>query len=158
MKDLQHILFDQIIHYPNLNSTMVKARELIRYREVSGNFLVIADKQRSGTGRQNNRWFSPKGGLWFTAAFYRLNFRSSITLFVGITILKFLQKTAPDHFKDLKLKWPNDIFLKDHKVGGILMQYQENTRYHLLGIGLNNKNNDFPEDLEDVSGWCRLGR
>lgn len=155
MNDLNHPFFDEVYFHKTLNSTNKKAEQLIRTEAASGNFLVICEQQTGGIGRNDNYWFSPAGGIWMTAALYALPYRSGFTLFAGMCILKALNEYLHEELnlpepQDLLIKWPNDIYWQDRKVGGLLTSYQENTKYHLVGIGLNT-NNPIPEQINSLA-------
>ncbi|MDA3814064.1 MAG: biotin--[acetyl-CoA-carboxylase] ligase [Candidatus Cloacimonetes bacterium] len=137
MKNFKHPLFDEVLHFNKVSSTSSKAERLINSNTTQGNFLCLAGEQSSGKGRGNNSWFAPAGGLWLTAALYRFDFKSNITIFTGICIHKTLSELFPAIAEKLKIKWPNDIYLSDKKICGILTSNLSNKRYHLIGIGMN---------------------
>jgi BirA family biotin operon repressor/biotin-[acetyl-CoA-carboxylase] ligase len=145
MKDIS--FFDQTIRYKTIDSTFDKARQLIINKQVRGNFLLLAEKQIMGKGRNHNKWFSPQGGLWFTAGFYNLPVRSSLTIYLALSIAKALGNLYPDIRTKLSIKWPNDIMLASKKMGGILTSAYPDLNYIISGIGLNTNNNTFPDNL-----------
>ncbi len=151
MKNFKHSLFDEIVYFSKLSSTNKYAEKLIKTGEAQGNFLVIANEQSSGIGRKENSWFSPAGGIWITAAIYGLSVESNFTIFTGICIHQALTKLFPEMKNKLKIKWPNDIYLHDKKLCGILSNHLAAVNYHLLGIGMNTTINKFPNDLVDTA-------
>ena len=151
MKDFQHKLFDEVHYFEKVRSTNIKAQKLIKDASVYGNLLVISRIQSGGIGRNRNRWFSPNGGLWMTAALYGLSVASNLTIFTGICIHKTIIKLFPKLVADLKIKWPNDIYLGDRKLCGILSSKLQNEKYHLLGIGLNSNVCELPEEMVDIA-------
>ena len=156
MKDLQHPFFDEVYYNRILNSTTKKAEHMIRTESAQGNFLVICEEQTAAIGRKNNYWFSPLGGLWFTAAIYGLPVSSGLTLFTGICVHKaIIEHLEQDlQYKGkimLKLKWPNDVYLNERKLGGILSQYLDSFKYHVIGIGINTNNTELPEMIEKTA-------
>ena len=147
LKDFKHPLFDEVLYFNKLGSTSSKAERLINSNTVQGNFLCLAGEQSSGKGRGKNSWISPAGGLWLTAALYGFNFQSSITIFTGICIHKTLSEIFPSISDKLKIKWPNDIYLNDKKLCGILSSNISSRKYHLIGIGLNTNVAELNENL-----------
>ena len=137
MKDFKHPLFDEVFYFNKLGSTSSKVERLINSNAASGNFLCIAGEQSSGKGRGKNSWLSPAGGLWLTAALYGFNFQSNITIFTGICIHKTLSELFPSISNNLTIKWPNDIYLNNKKLCGILSSNLSGKKYHLIGIGIN---------------------
>ena len=119
--------------------------------EITDTFLIIADEQSKGKGRENSNWVSPKGGFYGT---YVLALEKSIDqlqmrMIHYITALS-VQQTLKDLYNlDIKIKWPNDIYLNNKKLGGILLEIHSSQINHLLiGIGLNI--NIRKEDLSKV--------
>ena len=55
----EHPLFDEIIYKTKINSTSTHALSLIKDKLVKGNFLIVADEQNSGKGKQKKKKFQP---------------------------------------------------------------------------------------------------
>ncbi len=142
--------FDKIIHYNEIDSTCNKAKQLILNGEISGNFLIIAESQTGGKGRNENKWYSPPGGLWITAGLYNLPLRSSVTIYTGLCIIKAINKLYPKLSNEIGIKWPNDIYLQGKKAGGILTLNFPAMNYLLIGIGINT-NNDIASEIKDTA-------
>jgi BirA family biotin operon repressor/biotin-[acetyl-CoA-carboxylase] ligase len=151
MKDFQHPLFDEIYCFDKIESTNLKAKKLIRTGEARGNFLVISRIQSGGIGRNRNLWFSPDGGIWMSVGLYGLTVSSNLTIFTGICIHKALTELFPEIKSNLKIKWPNDIYLNNKKLCGILSSNLQAEKYHLLGIGLNSNVCEIPLELKDIA-------
>lgn len=147
MKDFKHPLFDVVLYFNKLGSTSSKAERMINSNTAQGNFLCLAAEQSSGKGRGKNSWFSPTGGLWLTAALYGFNFQSNITIFTGICIHKTLTELFPSISDNLQIKWPNDIYLNDKKLCGILSSNFSGRKYHLIGFGMNTNIEELDEIL-----------
>lgn len=154
MQNLEHSFFDEIYNYNSLNSTNKEAEKLIKQRSAAGNFLIIANKQTGGKGRRTNSWFSPEGGLWFSIALYGMTINSSLSIYAGICMHKVLTQMFPK--QQFKLKWPNDIFVNNKKVAGILTQYLEKFKYHIVGVGLNSNIDSFEENLQRIATSLKL--
>lgn len=104
--------------------------------------VVIADCQTSGRGRRGRAWQSPRGenlylsmGLTFHGGFGILD---GLSLVLGVAVANALERLG---VPKVGLKWPNDIFLSDGKLGGILVELQgeleEGVVQVIAGIGLN---------------------
>ena len=151
MKEFKHPLFDEIFFKHKTNSTNKLAEKLVKNREVSGNFLLIAEQQSNGIGRKKNIWFSPEGGIWLTSGIFGLAVESSLTIFTGICIHKAIAQLYPKLKDQLKIKWPNDIYLNGKKLCGILTSHLTAQKYHLIGIGINTNFTEFPKELQEIS-------
>ena len=122
-------------------------------REIKSNELKIsiAEFQKQGRGRQNRKWFSPFGAGISSSIFKHLSKNINpigFSLYLGIRIIDILDEIG---FHGIKLKWPNDLYYKDRKLGGILVDIYQNSDLDSvisLGIGINyclpnNKNFNF---------------
>jgi BirA family biotin operon repressor/biotin-[acetyl-CoA-carboxylase] ligase len=102
--------------------------------------LLVAEQQTAGRGRLGRDWHSDVGtnqanpasltfslGLPLSPADW-----SGLSLAVGVSIVQSLHP-------DLRLKWPNDVWLHDRKLAGILIETASlgDTRYAVVGVGIN---------------------
>ncbi|MDD3051125.1 MAG: biotin--[acetyl-CoA-carboxylase] ligase [Candidatus Cloacimonetes bacterium] len=143
--------FDEIIHLEKTGSTNDYARELIINKMVTGNFLVISDEQHLGRGRNEKFWYSPKGGIWMTSALKNLPEDLNITIFTGTVIHKSLVTLFPELKDSLKIKWPNDIYLDEKKICGVLSHHLGAFSYHLIGVGINSNISQMPDEVSDIA-------
>jgi BirA family biotin operon repressor/biotin-[acetyl-CoA-carboxylase] ligase len=98
--------------------------------------LVTADMQTKGRGRNEKEWNSPKGNLYFSFGFTRHNLINGLSVKVGLIVAESLQQILK---KNVLLKWPNDLFYLNKKVGGILVETSSinNIFKIVIGIGIN---------------------
>ena len=145
-----------IEYYPFTDSTNEDIWELMEDDEAKNGSLVITDDQRKGKGRRDNQWYSSPGqNLTFSFLLtHDLNPEKLglISLLAGIGICKGIQQ-----FSNLNcsLKWPNDIFLDNKKLGGILIESKEinDKKYLCVGIGINVNSgiSQFPYEIQKSS-------
>jgi BirA family biotin operon repressor/biotin-[acetyl-CoA-carboxylase] ligase len=140
MKDFTHPYIDTFFHFPEMNSTNLKALDMIKAGQLNGNFLLVADKQKNGIGRNAHFWFSPLGGLWFTLGLFNVPVSSGLTLFTGIILHQVISQVDASVAKALTIKWPNDLYVDNQKAAGILTSYLSHQKYHLIGCGINTNN------------------
>lgn len=118
------------------------------------NTLCLAEKQLAGRGRNGGQWVSPPTGniyLSYCYCFATLPTRFSLTtLAVGIAVCEALQAMG---LQGHGLKWPNDIYLENKKLGGILLETRGNLQQVVIGIGLNIT---LHEDTKIDQPWCCL--
>lgn len=105
--------------------------------------LLIADQQTAGVGRGANAWWSPKGCLMFSMAMpwsIPEQARATIPLQVGLAVAQSLSEWS---IEQPKVKWPNDVYIEDRKVCGILIESStlrtgvRAEEYAIIGIGIN---------------------
>jgi len=143
----------KLVHYfPSLDSTNIVCKELAEKGEPHGT-LVLADTQTRGRGRLGRTWFSPSGGLWFSLILRPNEMRVSpahLTFLAGLALAQACSKNGVN----VSLRWPNDLFIGNKKVGGILTESKgngSNFDYFILGVGLNINLEEsvFPTQLKD---------
>ncbi|UNC90722.1 biotin--[acetyl-CoA-carboxylase] ligase [Candidatus Contubernalis alkaliaceticus] len=132
----------QIIeHFRIIDSTNRRAKELALEGAPQGT-VVVAEEQTGGRGRVSNRWFSPRGGIWFSVILtpdIDPQQASFVTLLASLAVVRGIQELVP---LPLKIKWPNDVYLKNRKCAGILTEISAKMNlinYIVLGIGINIK-------------------
>lgn len=119
--------------------------------------IVIARNQTKGRGRQNRKFHSEKDcGLYFS---FKIKPNCSIeesmryTLLSSVCVLLALQKL---YQIEIQLKWVNDLYLNNKKIGGILCEGEieinsSSLNSLVIGIGINLSNTSFPEELENIA-------
>lgn len=131
---------NKIIIFDTIDSTQKKAKELIEQGKENNGLVIIAKKQIKGIGRLERSWESPIGGLWMSSI-YEVDATkidlSGFSVKLGIIISNAFEKILNKKFK---IKWPNDVFLLNKKVAGILIDLitkdAEKTKV-IIGFGLN---------------------
>ena len=109
--------------------------------------LITAEEQTKGRGRSGKNWISQKlGNVYMSFAFNNNLENSPISLITGTIVHSIL--TSITKSTDFGLKWPNDILLKNKKIGGILVEneIQGNKIKTIIGIGIN-------FNLEEKESW-----
>jgi BirA family biotin operon repressor/biotin-[acetyl-CoA-carboxylase] ligase len=102
--------------------------------------LLVAEHQSAGRGRMGRNWHSAAGAsLTFSLGMPLLPADwSGLSLAVGVSLADSL--APPTHAgEQLQLKWPNDLWFKGCKLGGILVETASwgDQRYVVIGVGLN---------------------
>jgi BirA family biotin operon repressor/biotin-[acetyl-CoA-carboxylase] ligase len=102
--------------------------------------LVLASAQASGRGRSGKAWASePEAGLWCTLIERPEDTRALdvLALRVGLQLAVALE---PSVDAPVRLKWPNDLFVGDRKLGGILIEVrwrEAKPEWVAIGVGIN---------------------
>jgi BirA family transcriptional regulator, biotin operon repressor / biotin---[acetyl-CoA-carboxylase] ligase len=151
------------IHYfRELDSTQQAARELAAGGAAQGT-VVIAETQTAGRGRMGRRWHSPAGVNLYSTTILRpamaLGEVARLSLVAGVAAAQTLEREAPGI---VALKWPNDVWLRGRKAGGIIAEAVTDSRQALecvlLGVGLNLNLDagDIPPELRDKATSLRI--
>lgn len=130
---------DSGIHLESIDSTNTYCKKA----EVPIGYWVLADEQTAGRGRNGKVWLSQGDEkIFFSAKFSLEKIQSPISLlslFTGSAVLKSLFQHFPNQKENLSIKWPNDIYLENKKVCGVLIEseYIEGKSIFIAGIGIN---------------------
>lgn len=137
----------------SIDSTQNMAHDLAKKHAPHGT-VVIANEQTLGRGRLERPFESNKGGIWMSVILrpqMAPHQAAQITLFTSVVIAEVLSTLTG---LPLKVKWPNDLYMNDKKVCGILTEMNgelDSINYLIIGIGINvNQNEDqFSSNLRD---------
>ncbi len=130
-------------HYlPSVGSTMDVARALAGRGAPEGT-LVLAGEQTAGRGRHGRAWHSPPGGAWFSLVLrpeIEPQAAGQVAILLGVALAEALREA---YGVPVAVKWPNDLWLRSRKLGGILIELSavgERLDWLVAGIGVNVNN------------------
>jgi BirA family biotin operon repressor/biotin-[acetyl-CoA-carboxylase] ligase len=113
--------------------------------------LFVADEQTAGRGRRGNAWLAAPGESLLFSLLLRpkleLSRASALTLAVGLALR---DAVGPLLLDTALIKWPNDLYVNDRKLAGILVESQlqgEHLQAVVVGVGLNVASRDFPPEI-----------
>lgn len=139
---------ENIFFLDKVKSTQILAKEFISYKK---NLVIVANEQERGYGRYQRFWYSPIGGLYFS---FLLNLEDK-EIFSPFDIVFYIVKSViiacEEIFnlkKELKIKWPNDIYYQDKKLCGILAEKYNSCL--ICGCGINLNNDKFPLEVTNA--------
>lgn len=123
--------------------------------------VIMADKQFAGRGQQNNTWFAAPGlnltfSIYLSPTFLPIGKQFLLNMAVSVGIRDALSVLLGDF---LKVKWPNDLYYNDQKLGGILIEnILSGNKYKtsIIGIGINVNQLDF--DLRLLNRATSIGK
>lgn len=102
--------------------------------------VVFADCQTAGRGRSGRSWYSDEGVLTFSVVFDCSGWPkplSQIALVSGIAVADAVQSRLEPQYR-ASVKWPNDVYVGERKVAGILVESIGGATQRLVvGIGVN---------------------
>ncbi len=139
-------------HLLSTDSTMERAAECLRAGDPHGT-VVVSEYQSAGRGRgANRRWTAPPGSSLLFTVLLRAAFMpglrdapggiATLPLIAGLSAAEALDAA---YGVAIRLKWPNDLYLHDRKLGGILCRYRDEA--FLVGIGVNCNQRRFPDEI-----------
>lgn len=133
----------KIYYFDTVQSTMDIAWQLGMEGSPEGT-LVLAETQSKGRGRLGRNWFSPKYKGIYLSLILRPkilpNQASILTLLAAVGVCEAIKEVAG---LDCQIKWPNDILVRQRKLGGILTELNtemDEVHFIVIGIGININN------------------
>jgi BirA family transcriptional regulator, biotin operon repressor / biotin---[acetyl-CoA-carboxylase] ligase len=136
-------------HYRTIDSTNARGRALVE-AGAPGGTVVTAAEQTAGRGRQGRVWTAPAGkGLLYSAILRPLDERHLLLpLSVPLAVCEAAEGLRPEI--ECAIKWPNDVWLEERKLAGVLIEAKPQDGWAVIGVGLNLSvaPEEFPDDLK----------
>jgi BirA family biotin operon repressor/biotin-[acetyl-CoA-carboxylase] ligase len=126
----------KIIYLKSVDSTQTYLKQQILSNLVNESLGVVSDVQTNGLGSRNNIWQGIKGNLFFSFAIPLDNLPKDLKIeSASIYFAHILKDTLESMDSKIWLKWPNDFYIDDKKIGGMITNMVKN--YLVCGVGLN---------------------
>lgn len=132
---------------------------LDRISELRSGDACVAEYQQAGRGRRGRKWFSPFGANLYLSMYWRLEQGPAaaigLSLVIGIIMAEVLQELGAEN---VRVKWPNDLYLGDRKLAGILVELTGKTgdaAQIVIGAGINLSMRRAESDVIN-QGWVNL--
>lgn len=150
-----------IIHLKEVHSTNRYTAEMLSNSvPIADGSVIMADFQTAGKGQSAAIWESmPKENL-LLSVYYRPHFlkiadQFMLSIAISLAICDFLKK----HIENVTIKWPNDIYVGDQKIAGILIEnslQQDVIKNSIIGIGLNINQKTFSAQAKNACSLSQL--
>jgi BirA family transcriptional regulator, biotin operon repressor / biotin---[acetyl-CoA-carboxylase] ligase len=152
----------EIIHLKTVGSTNKFALEFVETSPIKNGLVIWADEQTAGRGYGENRWESEAGkNLTFSLVIKPLYIHPAnqfaITQLVSVALQKTIKNITGRN--DIRIKWPNDLYVGNKKLAGILIQNiikGDEIDLSIIGIGLNVNQETFSPKLPNPVSIMQL--
>jgi BirA family biotin operon repressor/biotin-[acetyl-CoA-carboxylase] ligase len=139
-------------HFRLIDSTNERAKGLAM-AGAPGGLVVTADEQTAGRGRRGTAWFAPPGSCLLYSALVRpfaAEDSRLLPLAVPLAVCEAAESVAPVR---CQVKWPNDIWIDERKVSGVLVEARPDEGWAVIGVGLNVAitEEQFPAELRELT-------
>jgi len=142
----------EILSFDSLPSTQKYLLEQLENKTLQVPIAVIAAQQHSGVGSRDNSWSGGEGNFFASIAVELEMLPSDLSLSSASIYFSFIMKqTLLELGENIWLKWPNDFYLNDDKIGGTITQKVQNTLVCGIGINLKNTQNGYSALSSDIS-------
>lgn len=143
---------DKYIYLSSVNSTNQYAQEYTSKSNPDHNYCIYTYNQLAGKGQNDRKWYSGTQKNLSCSFIIKLNIPAQnhfmINMAFALATFDFLKGYINDDL--LKVKWPNDLYYNNNKLGGILIQNSIRGKIitqSILGAGINLNENEFPLNL-----------
>ncbi len=142
----------EILSFDTLSSTQKYLLEKLEKNTLQAPIAVITSQQDSGVGSRDNSWSGGEGNFFASVAIDIEKLPSDLSLSSASIYFSFIMKqTLVGLGENIWLKWPNDFYLDDDKVGGTITQKINNILVCGIGINLKNTQNGYRALSSDIS-------
>ena len=145
--DLLYLSKWNIVCIDECSSTNQYVKELKQKEEMHDRTAILADFQSKGRGQGSNIWHSTKANNLLVSLYRKIEIPADrnfmLTVIASLSIYSLLKSYDIECY----IKWPNDIYYKNKKIAGILIEntlMQNKIIETVVGIGLNINENNFP--------------
>lgn len=163
---MQHLLMissDQTIgshrlHFTQVDSTNAEAKRLLDNGEAKEGLVITADLQTQGRGQYGRVWESEVGlnimmSVVVSPIFIKVADQFALNILTSLAVADVVS----DYSHSAKVKWPNDVYVHNKKIAGILIQNYiqgDRIKHSIIGIGLNVNQSTWPEDVPNATSLC----
>lgn len=132
---------NNLIKLEEVDSTNTYLSELASNKKLPDGTVVLAKHQLAGKGQRGNVWQAEKDkNLTFSILYYpgtmTINKQFSLTQAISLGVYDYLSGKC----KGVKIKWPNDLYVANKKIGGLLIKNSikgDSIAQVIIGVGLN---------------------
>ena len=143
-----------------INSTNNFALELIKTQNPSAGTVVLTLSQTKGRGQSTNMWESERGknltiSIILTPEFLPISQQFQISLVISLGVYDYLS----NYLKNVSIKWPNDIYIENEKIAGILIEHSimgSTLSHSICGLGLNINQTKFKSNAPNPTSLAIL--
>ena len=142
----------EILSFNSLASTQKYLIEQLQEGKLKAPVAVLALDQTEGMGSRDNDWSGGEGNFFASFAINLDNLPKDLPLSSASIYFSYIMKqTLLEFGENIWLKWPNDFYKDDDKVGGTITQKVDNTLVCGIGINLKKSQNGYRALQSDIS-------
>ena len=126
----------KITSLDSVDSTQLYLKRLLHSGEIIAPHAVVASIQNAGVGSRDNEWNSKEGNLFLSFAINMKDLPSDLKLESSSIYFSYLLKEVfSENGSKVWLKWPNDFYVDDLKIGGMITNIVKDNL--VCGVGIN---------------------
>jgi BirA family biotin operon repressor/biotin-[acetyl-CoA-carboxylase] ligase len=147
------------IHLQQVDSTNSYLKELAGKENVDEGTVILADFQTAGKGRGQNIWLAEAGLNLTMSVLIRPSLKAGDHFMLNEILSLAAVEMLYGYGIEVKIKWPNDIYVENKKIAGILIEnvlMGDEIVTSVLGIGVNVNQLQFPETLPNPVSIAKI--
>ncbi|NUM31683.1 MAG: biotin--[acetyl-CoA-carboxylase] ligase [Bacteroidetes bacterium] len=152
---MTHSFFEKITFYyfDETDSTNDLANLLLKQNKAENGDVIVTKFQTKGKGQSGSNWFSERDkSVLISLICKEINIDISMLTTINMLVSLALSKTIKIYLQNenIKIKWPNDIYVNNKKISGILIESNiigDTLKNIIIGIGINVNQDNFPDLL-----------
>ncbi len=149
-----NVFINNVIWIEKTSSTNYAVKDLFNKKLIDFGTILFAKEQTAGKGQRGNTWQSEIGrNLTFSILIdpeYSIDKNFFLSKYIAITCFRFIGK----YCKNTTIKWPNDIYVNNRKIAGILIENNfslNKISQSIIGVGININQIKFDENINATS-------
>lgn len=147
INSLTHQLQFKIEHFDEVSSTNTLLRERLQNSNADEGLVIVAANQTQGRGQLNSVWESNSSKNLLCSVLLCPTFMAiSHQTYLNMALCLSMFDTINKYVNEVYIKWPNDIYIKQKKTAGLLVENTlqgNNIKNTIAGIGININQTDF---------------
>jgi BirA family biotin operon repressor/biotin-[acetyl-CoA-carboxylase] ligase len=141
-----------ILSFEKLPSTQIYLIEQLQNNAVKTPIAVICKEQYAGIGSRNNEWSGGEGNFFVSIAIDISLLPEDLPLSSASIYFSFImKKVLVELGENIWLKWPNDFYIENEKIGGTITKKIKDTVVCGIGINLKKNQNGYSALQSDIS-------
>ncbi len=144
----------EIIKIKEATSSNVIAFEMIEKQNLDEGDVIVVENQTNGKGQHTNSWNSEPGkNLTFSIIFKPTFLKPENQFYLSKAVSLGVADYVGLFCSNVSIKWPNDIYIENKKVAGILIENTwlgQKINASVVGIGINLNQEKFPADIPNA--------
>ena len=154
------IVGSNVMHSEKVSSTNTVAAAMLRESPPAEGTAITASYQETGRGQSGNRWESEPGkNLLMSVILYPVMVRPAEQFIISVMVSLAVHDLVSQYTSLARIKWPNDIYVGDDKIAGILIENSitgETLGSSIAGIGLNINQSVFLSGAPNPVSLCQV--
>jgi len=134
----------EIVYLKSIDSTHKYLKNFIEINGYKNPLAIVTQNQTDGVGSRDNKWVGSEGNLFFSFVIDRSMIADDLPVQSYSIYFSFLLKEILKKYgSSVWLKWPNDFYINENKIGGTITNIKGNLIFCGIGLNVINIDNTF---------------